>query len=94
MLQVLVVEGEGPNLFDKDWISAVKVFLEDFGQIDYLVSSSQFQVLLEKHFCVFNDEISTLKGKIMKLHVDPNVKPRYLKLYCYHTLWERKLKQN
>ena len=76
MLKVLVVEGEGPNILGRDWITAFKV---DFDQIDNLVGSNQLQVLLEKHSSVFNNEIGTLKGIKVKLHADPNVKPKFFK---------------
>ena len=35
--------------------------------------------MLEKHSSVFNNEIGTLKGIKVKLHVDPNVKPKFFK---------------
>ena len=57
VLQVLVVEGEGPNILSRDWITALKAFKLDFGQIDNLVGSNQLQVLLEKHSSVFNNEL-------------------------------------
>ena len=75
-----MVEGEGPNILGRDWISAFKTFQEDLGQIDNLVGSNQLLVLLEKHFCVFTNEIGTLKGKNVKLPVDPNVKPKLYKV--------------
>ena len=54
-----MVEGEGPNILGRDWITEFKA---NFGQIDSLVGSSQLHVLPEKHSSVFNNEISTLKG--------------------------------
>ena len=63
----------------RDWITVFKAFKVDFGQIDNLVGSNQLQVLLEKHSSVFNNEIGTLKGIKVKLHVDPNVKPKFFK---------------
>ena len=43
------------------------------------MGNNQLQVLLEKHSSVFNNEIGTLKGIKVKLHVDPNVKPKFFK---------------
>ena len=55
----------------RNWITAFKAFKVDFGQIDNLVGSNQLQVLLEKHSSVFNNEIGTLKGIKVRLHVKP-----------------------
>ena len=41
------------------------------------MGSNQLQVLLEKHSSIFNNEIGTLKGTKVKLHVDLNVKPKF-----------------
>ena len=71
--------GRGTKHFGRDWITAFKAFKVDFGLIDNLVGSNQLQVSLEKHSSVFNNEIGTLKGIKMKLHVDPNVKPKFFK---------------
>ena len=46
-LQLLVVDGEGPNILGRNWITALKAFKVDFGQIDSLVGSNQLQVCLK-----------------------------------------------
>ena len=75
-LVVYVVNGNGPNLMGRDWISSLKVSI---GNIHRLGRSDKLSEILYKHENVFTEGLGTFAGGKVTLHIDPQVKPKFFK---------------
>ena len=76
-LCIHVVKGEGPDLMGRDWLDHFTVTL---GEVNHLAQSWEpLQSMLNQHADVFNDNLGCMQGHIVKLHLKPDVKPRFLK---------------
>ncbi|XP_077869380.1 uncharacterized protein LOC144360591 [Saccoglossus kowalevskii] len=71
-LKVLVVPGNGPNLIGRDWLEIIKL---DWPQVFHLDGESW----ISKHPKLFEPGLGTLKDTTIKLHVNPEITPRYMK---------------
>ena len=58
---VHVVEGDGPNLMGRYWLSLLAVNL---GEVNFLKNDCLLQTVLDKHYSVFNDELGCMKRPI------------------------------
>ena len=74
-LPLLVVKGEGPSLYGRNWLSKIKL---NWGAINQ-VTSQVYKKVLNKYPEVFKDELGTLRGTRAKIHVDPQATPRFFK---------------
>ena len=76
-VNLIVVEGKGPNLFGRDWLQVFKV---DWASL-YNVKSEEGQVqsILKKHEAVFKEGLGTLTGYKAKIHIDPTATQKYFK---------------
>ena len=76
-LCIHVVKGEGPDLMGRDWLDHFTVTL---GEVNHLAQSwESLQSMLNQHADVFNDNRGCMQGHVVKLHLKPDVKPRFLK---------------
>lgn len=76
-LDALVVEGKGPNLLGRDWISEIKL---DWSKVFKVTHQDPLlHQVLDKNKDVFKEELGTLKGTTAKIYVDPNAQPKFLK---------------
>ena len=75
-LTVYVVNGNGPNLMGRDWLSSLKVSI---GDIHRLGMSDRVSEILHKHKSIFTEGLGTLKSGKVTLHIDPQVKPKFYK---------------
>ena len=73
---VHVVEGDGPNLMGRDWLSLLEVNL---GEVNLLKNDCLLQTALDKHCLVFNDELGCIKDMKVKLLIDSTAKPKFFK---------------
>ena len=73
---LLVVEGNGPNLFGRDLLHKIKLNWE---AINSIKSSELYEPLLEKYKALFEDKLGTLQNFYAKLYIDPNVTPKFCK---------------
>ena len=73
---VHVVEGDGPNLMGRDWLSLLEVNL---GEVNLLKNDCLLQTVLDKHCSVFNDELGCMKDMKVKLLIDSAAKPKFFK---------------
>ena len=69
-LIVHVVDGQGPNLLGRDWLSKFKI--NELSNIHTLVTPSKLDQILNKHTVIF-EEVK------VKLLVDPSVTPKFYK---------------
>ena len=74
-LPLVVVEGDGPSLFGRDWLRMIRL---DWGAICQ-VKRRQLMDVLEEYKHVFESGLGTLKGYTAKIVVDPNATPWYSK---------------
>ena len=72
-LPLVVVEGNGPNLFGRNWLEAVKL---DWGVIHQLRSDS-LQELMSRHKGVFEAGLGTMVGYQAKIYVDTKAVPQF-----------------
>ena len=76
-LPLLVVEGDGPSLFGRNWLEHIKL---NWKEIHFLHSKPlKLQSLLESYAGVFEPELGTFKDIKVDLHLKPDVTPRFCK---------------
>ena len=72
-LPLVVVEGEGPSLFGRDWLQTIRL---DWRAI-FVVQRQRLAEILEENGEVFQPGLGTLKGYQAKIVVDPDARPRF-----------------
>ena len=73
-LPLVVVEGQGPPLFGRNWLSKIRL---NWAHIRHV--SSELDQLLSKYSELFQDKLGTIKGLEAKLTVDPEASPKFFK---------------
>ena len=74
-LPLLVVGVDGPSLMGRDWLA---VFRLNWKEI-YYVENCSIQSVLQRFTDVFKEGLGTLKGYEAKIHINPDVVPRFCK---------------
>ena len=74
-LPLIVVEGNGPSLFGRDWLAHIQL---DWKKI-HSIQRCGAEKVLKCHFHVFTESLGTLWGYEAQLYVDPQAKPKYCK---------------
>ena len=69
----VIAKGGGPSLLGRDWLRKIKL---DWHEIKYAHTTED---ILQRYSDVFREELGTLKGVTVKLHVDPDAAPRFFK---------------
>ena len=78
-LPALVVRSQGPNLFGRNWMEAVKLNWDAIFCVDNGNIHSKLKQVLEAHKDVFNPELGTLKGMKAKIYLNEGAQPKYVK---------------
>ena len=80
-LPALVIGGDGPNLFGRDWLKVIRINWSQTFKVEakQQVANQGLQRVLEKHKEVFQEELGTLNGMEPKIYVDEKASPLYLK---------------
>ena len=82
---LLVVEGSGPSLFGRDWLSRIRL---DWTKICNIRVSetvlpqgvaSQLRTTIQNHPNVFKPGLGTVKGITAKLEMKPDARPKFCK---------------
>ena len=73
-LPLVVVEGNGPSLFGRNWLEKVNL---DWGQIHAV--QNELQQILQKHQSLFKEELGTVKGVTARLELKPDARPKFCK---------------
>ena len=71
-LVMLVVEGNGPSLYGRNWI---KYIHPNWHKIGTVHSSSRFHSILEKHEAVFKNDLGRIRSHTATLQVQPGATP-------------------
>ena len=74
-LPLIVVAGEGPSLFGRDWLQAIQIDWRAIKQ----VRQHQLSDVLDKYKAVFQPGLGTLEGYKAQILVDPKSQPRFCK---------------
>ena len=74
-LPLLVVKGDGPSLFGRNWLHQIRLEWHDI----YNLHTSSLQAILQKHTAVFQEGLGTLKGFKAKILVEEGATPRFCK---------------
>ena len=75
-LPLVVVEGDRASLFGRNWLEHIKL---NWPAIHTVFNNREVDNLLQKHQQLFREELGTLKGMEVQIHVPPNTQPRYFK---------------
>ena len=90
-LPLIVVEGNGPSLFGRDWLAHIQL---DWKKI-HSIQRCGVEEVLKRHSHVFTESLGTLRGYEAQLYVDPQAKPKYCKArpipYSMRTVVEQEL---
>ena len=74
-LPLVVVQGQGPSLFGRNWLEEIKL---DWNSIHTLQNVS-VSPLLDKYAPLFADKLGLLQGASAKLYVDPQATPKFFR---------------
>ena len=74
-LPLIVVAGNGPTLFGREWLSTIKL---DWNEI-HSVRNDALDSLLEKYKSIFTEELGKLKNFQAHIYVDSQVSPKFCK---------------
>ena len=69
--------GKEPSLLGRDWLTELRLHWREIHAVTTTLGSLTLQDLLDQHADVFPDELGTIQGVTAKLHVDPQVRPRF-----------------
>ena len=75
-LPLIVVRGEGPFLFGRNWLHHVRL---DWPSICHMTTRRQAQSVATEFSEVFSDGLGCYRGAEVNISVDPDVKPRFFK---------------
>ena len=75
-LPIVVVSGEGPSLFGRDWMMKIK---PNWKEIYTVAKDDKLAELLKAHSTLFEPGLSTLNDYKAKIYMDLNVKPKFVK---------------
>ena len=75
-LPLVIVQGRGPTLLGRDWLSRLHL---DWSQVNVISKEPTLQSILDQYEVVFKEGLGTLKNFTAKIYVDPTVKPRFFK---------------
>ena len=76
MLPLVVVNGEGPSLFGRDWMMKIQL---DWKKIYTVADNTDLMKLLDRYRSLFEPGLGQLKDYKAKIQVDPQAKPRFCK---------------
>ena len=71
-LPMLVVSGDGPSLFGRNWLSAIRF---NWGEIKKVYCT--LDNLMEQYAEIFKDELGTIHDYTMKLMLKEKAKPKF-----------------
>ena len=70
------MDGKGPDLMGRDWLTQFKVALRPDNSLESLPPLKE---VLEKHAEVFKDQLGCLQGQEIKIIVKENAQPKCFK---------------
>ena len=77
-LELVVVAGDGPSLFGRDWLSVIKLDWQSL-RIHTMCSTTSLESILQKHTVIFDEGLGLVADAPAKIHVDPAAQPKFCK---------------
>lgn len=101
VLPLIVVQGEGPSLLGRNWMSTLQLQWEELFRTEQVSKRQEenkaYQDVLAKYPELFKDELGLPKGTAASLELKPEAKPRFCKPrpipYAYKEKVETELKK-
>ena len=79
-LTLVVVEGNGPSLFGRDWLQHINLDWKSLNMVQSQPTDPPtLTAVLNRHKVIFSDELGVIRGTSAKLYVDPQTRPRFFK---------------
>ena len=82
-LPLYVVEGDSPALFGREWLSEIKVELQNLYSVNKVANArprfNELDNILKEYDTLFKEELGTVKSVEAKLRVKEEVKPKFFK---------------
>ena len=78
-LSLLVVEGDGPSLLGRDWLSKLRLNWQQIFIMQAEESHKGLEKVLSQFKEVFNPNLGSLRGYTAKIHLEDNAVPRFYK---------------
>ena len=79
-LPLVVVEGNGPSLFGRDWLQHINLDWKSLNMVQSQPTDPPtLTAVLNRHKVIFSDELGVIRGTSAKLYVDPQTRPRFFK---------------
>ena len=76
-LVLIVVAGDGPSLFGRNWLKSLQL---DWHRIGTITKQSEgLGALLQKHDRLFKDKLGTVQPQKATLHIKPEATPKFFK---------------
>jgi len=89
-LLLIVVKGNGPRLFGRDWLKIIKLGI-------YSLQESPLDILLSRYQGVFEEGLGTLVGYEAQIIMNPDAAPKFCKArtvpYAYKSLVNEEIDQ-
>lgn len=80
-LPLIVVEGQGPSLFGRNWLEQVKLDWSEIAKTHLVMPATQqeeeLEKLLDQYKDVISDKLGHCKTVKAKLYLKPDVVPRF-----------------
>ena len=76
-LKLIVVAGEGPSLFGRNWLQAIHLDWHHIGKV--VTPSPNLAALLEQHKAIFREELGTIAKEKATLSIKPDTTPKFHK---------------
>ena len=77
VLQLLIVHGEGPTLFGRDWLRIIRLNWSDVNRVSN--SGAGYDTVLNKYPGLFSDGVGTFVGPKVRIHVSADAQPLFHK---------------
>ena len=80
-LPLYVVEGDSPALFGREWLSEIKVELQNLYSVNKVTRprSNELDGILKEYDTLFKEELGTVKSVEAKLKVKEEVQTKFFK---------------
>jgi len=79
-LSLVVAQGKGPSLLGRDWLAQLRLDWKAIFRVqEHNALQEELETILDARKEVFQNELGTIRGVNAKLHVDPNVRPKFCK---------------
>ena len=79
VLPLVIVEGEGPSLLGRDWLMLLKLDWQAIHSMVRTDLADRLSVILGNHSSLFKEGLGTIQGETAKLHINPQVHPKFCK---------------